>query len=70
MSSIFNSEKRFQKIDVSKLRINGSDMRFKTLDEYVNWPFGQKDPDILTAYYRQKRAETRNAMIDAPDAPF
>ena len=69
MNSIFNSEKRLQKIDASKLRINGSDKQFKTLDEYVNWPFGQKDPAILRVYYSQKRREIRSAMIDDP-APF
>lgn len=69
MNSIFNSEMPLQKIDAFELRINGSDKQFKTLEEYVNWPFGQKDPAILRAYYSQKRRETRNAMIDDL-APF
>ena len=70
MNSIFNSEMPLPKIDASKLRIKNSDKRCKTLDEYVNWPFGQKDPDILRRYYAQKAKTARNAMTDLPDAPF
>lgn len=67
MNSIFNSEKRSGKIAASRLRIKNSDKRCKTLEEYVNWPFGQKDPSLLRAYYKQK---TKNAMTDLPEAPF
>lgn len=71
MSSIFNSETPLPKIDASKLRIEGSGKRFKTLEEYVMWPFGQKNPELVRRFYAgQEKARKKSAMTDAPDAPF
>jgi hypothetical protein len=59
-TSIFSSETPWQKIDASRLKINGSDRVCKTLHDYVTWPFGQKDPRLVAQYYRRLAKGTKN----------
>jgi len=70
-TSIFSSETPWQKIDASRLKINGSDRVCKTLHDYVTWPFGQKDPRLVAQYYKKNRPElSPKDQKVFPEAPF
>jgi hypothetical protein len=66
-SSTSSSERPCQKIDASRLKINGSDKVFKTLQDYVTWPFGQKDPRLVARYYRSLEKAKAEGL---PESPF